>query len=78
MTNSLLGRVVRADRDYRYCLGAVLALSLAIAAVAYGLTHNDIVTALGGLLFVPTALLFAGIGLTGGTGRRDAEATESL
>jgi uncharacterized protein GlcG (DUF336 family) len=78
MSDSLLGRVVGADRDCRYCLGAVLALSLAIAAVAYGLTHNDIVTALGGLLFVPTALLLAGIGLTGGTGRRDTEATESL
>ncbi|SFK66175.1 hypothetical protein SAMN04487950_0454 [Halogranum rubrum] len=78
MIKALSDRVAEADRDCRYCLGAVLALSLAIGSVVYGLTHNDIVTALGGVLFVPTALLLAGIGLTGGTGRRDAEATESL
>ncbi|SEO19177.1 hypothetical protein SAMN04487948_1013 [Halogranum amylolyticum] len=78
MTGSLLDRVGGADWDCRYCLGALLALSVAVVSVVYGLTHSDIVTALGGLLFVPTAILLAGIGLTGGTGRRDAEATESL
>jgi len=38
--------------------------------------RSDVVTALGGLLFVPAAILFAGIGLTGGAERRDSEATE--
>jgi uncharacterized protein GlcG (DUF336 family) len=60
------GRRSLADRDCRYCLGAAVALSIAVASVAYGLTHQDVVTALGGLLFVPTAALLAGIGLAGG------------
>jgi uncharacterized protein GlcG (DUF336 family) len=78
MLESLVDRVARADRDCRYCLGAALALSIAIASLVYGFLHSDIVTALGGLLFVPTAVLLAGIGLTGGTGRQDAESTESV
>lgn len=61
-----VGRRPLADCDCRYCLGAAVALSIAVASVAYGLTHQDVVTALGGLLFVPTAALLAGIGLAGG------------
>jgi uncharacterized protein GlcG (DUF336 family) len=67
------GRVVSGKRDCRYCIGAFLALSVAAVSVVYGLTHQDLVTALGGLLFVPTAALLAGIGLTGGGITGDSE-----
>lgn len=61
------------EHDCRYCLGAVVSLAAAGVAVAYGLTHDDVVTALGGLLFVPPAILFAGIGLTGSKGHRRSD-----
>jgi uncharacterized protein GlcG (DUF336 family) len=64
------------ERDCRYCLGAAVSLAAA-AAVAYGLTHDDVVTALGGLLFVSPAILFAGIGLTGSSGHRRSDGSGS-
>jgi len=66
MDSTVLARLATGERDCRYCLGAALALGAAVVAVTYGLLHQDVVTALGGLLFVPTAVLLAGIGLTGG------------
>lgn len=77
MAGSLIDRAASADPDCRYCLGAGLALSIAVASLVYGYLHSDVVTALGGLLFVPAAILLAGIGLTGGAERRNSEATES-
>jgi len=64
--SDVAARIRAGDVDCRYCLGAAVALSAAAVAVAYGLTHQDLVTALGGLLFVPTAVLLAGIGLSAG------------
>lgn len=52
-------------RDCRYCLGALLSLAVAAGAVAYGLSNQDVVTALGGLLFLPPTVVFAGLGLRG-------------
>jgi hypothetical protein len=78
MRGYLPTRLTPGRRDCRYCLGALVSLSIAGVAVAYGLTHDDVVTALGGLLFVPTAVLLAGIGLTGGTGRRDSDGPGSV
>lgn len=66
MGSTVIERLAAGERDCRYCLGAVLALGAAVAAVGYGLLNQDLVTALGGLLFVPTAALLAGIGLSGG------------
>lgn len=77
MAGSLIDRAASADPDCRYCLGAGLALSIAVASLVYGYLHSDVVTALGGLLFVPAAVLLAGIGLIGGAERRDSEAAES-
>jgi hypothetical protein len=65
------------ERDCRYCLGAVVSLAAVGVAVVYGLTHDDVVTALGGLLFVPPAILFAGIGLTGSSGHRRSDGSGS-
>lgn len=56
-------------RAPRYWLGALLSLAVAVAAVAYGLTHQDTVTALGGLLFLPPAVVFAGLGVRGASVR---------
>jgi hypothetical protein len=77
MRQSGFDRFAVSDRDCRYCLAAALALSAGIAAVVYGLTHQDVVTALGGLLFLPAAVFLAGIGLTGGTATTGASRTES-
>ncbi|MFC6875334.1 hypothetical protein [Halobellus marinus] len=47
----------------RLCVPAVLALLVATAGIAYGVTNDDIVTALGATLFVPSAVILFGIGL---------------
>ena len=47
--------------DCRLCLPATLALAFAVVGVGYGLTHDDPATALGALLFVPSAVLLFGI-----------------
>jgi hypothetical protein len=39
----------------------VLSLLIAIAGVWYGLTNDDVVTALGALLFIPSAVLLFGV-----------------
>jgi hypothetical protein len=52
-------------------LAATVAAAFALGGLWYGLQHDDIVTVLGALLFVPAAGLLAGIGLTSGAdGRR--------
>jgi len=71
--STLVERLAAGERDCRYCLGALLALAAAAVAVGYGLRNQDVVTALGGLLFVPTAALLAGIGLSGGGVSRGRE-----
>jgi hypothetical protein len=40
---------------------AIVALGAGIGGIVFGLSHDDIVTALGALLFVPSALLLFGI-----------------
>jgi len=45
----------------RICVPAGTALLIAAAGVWYGLTHDDVVTALGALLFVPSAVLLFGV-----------------
>ncbi|AZQ15280.1 MULTISPECIES: hypothetical protein [Halorubrum] len=45
----------------RLLVPAVAALLAGLGGVAFGLAHDDIVTALGALLFVPSALLLFGI-----------------
>jgi ABC-type transport system involved in cytochrome bd biosynthesis fused ATPase/permease subunit len=45
----------------RLLIPAVVALGAGIGGVAFGLSHDDVVTALGALLFVPSALLLFGI-----------------
>jgi hypothetical protein len=71
MDASVVDRIATGERDLRYCLGGALALCGAGAAVAYGLADGDVVTALGGLLFVPAGLLLVGIGLAGGAAARE-------
>jgi hypothetical protein len=68
-----IGRPVADDVDYRFCLAGGVVLVATADLVAYGLASGDVVTALGALLFLPAALLFAGIGLSRGghrSGRR--------
>jgi hypothetical protein len=60
----LLARLRSIHVDRRLGLAAVVAASLATAAVTYGLLHNDIVTAISALPFVPAALLLVAIGLS--------------
>jgi uncharacterized membrane protein len=45
----------------RICVPAAVALCIAAAGVGYGLTHDDVVTALGALLFVPSAAILFGV-----------------
>ncbi|QCC48465.1 hypothetical protein [Halobellus limi] len=45
----------------RLCFPAVVALAIATAGIAYGVTNDDIVTALGASLFVPSAAILFGI-----------------
>jgi len=52
---------VRATLRSRLLIPAVVALGAGIGGVAFGLSHDDVVTALGALLFVPSALLLFGI-----------------
>jgi len=52
----------------RICVPAGAALFIAAAGVWYGLTHDDVVTALGALLFVPSAVLLFGVAV-----RRNAD-----
>ena len=45
----------------RLLVPAFVALSAGLGGVAFGVVHNDVVTALGALLFLPSALLLFGI-----------------
>lgn len=49
--------------DWRLAIPALVASAAAVGGVVFGLSHDDIVTALGALLFVPSALLLLGIAL---------------
>lgn len=40
---------------------AFVALAAGVGGVVFGLSHDDVVTALGALLFIPSALLLFGI-----------------
>ena len=55
-------RSVSLDRNL--ALAAAIALGLATTAVAYGLVHDDVVTIVSALPFVPAALLLVAIGLS--------------
>ncbi|MEF8785403.1 MAG: hypothetical protein V5A45_05670 [Haloarculaceae archaeon] len=67
--SKLVARIRTRDVDCRFCAGAAVVFAVAVAAIAYGLTHQDMVTALGALLLVPAAALLAAIGLSGGRER---------
>jgi hypothetical protein len=45
----------------RLLVAAAVAFAAGIGGIAFGLSHDDIVTVLGALLFVPSGLLLAGI-----------------
>jgi len=45
----------------RLLVAAVVAFGTGIGGIAFGLAHDDIVTVLGALLFVPSGLLLVGI-----------------
>jgi len=47
----------------RICIPATVTASIATAAIAFGLLTDDMVTALGALLLVPSAMLLFAIGL---------------
>ena len=47
----------------RVLVPGVVALVVAVVGVAYGIVADDVVTALGALLFVPSAALLFGIAL---------------
>jgi peptidoglycan/LPS O-acetylase OafA/YrhL len=66
--SKLVARLRTSDIDCRFCAGAAVVFLVAVAAIAYGLTEQDMVTALGALLLVPAAGLLAAIGLS-----RDSE-----
>jgi hypothetical protein len=71
MVIELVERLARGGLDRGFGLAALVAVALAVAGVAFGLAHDDVVTALGALLFLPVAAILLGIGLrTGGRGRR--------
>jgi len=54
-------RLVSSVLACRISVPAGAALLIAAAGVWYGLTHDDVVTALGALLFVPSAVLLFGV-----------------
>ncbi|WP_435160701.1 hypothetical protein [Halorubrum sp. SY-15] len=58
---SLARRAAAVDR--RVLVPGVVALVVAVVGVAYGIVADDAVTALGALLFVPSAALLVGIAL---------------
>jgi len=60
---SLRSELKRRVLGCRICLPALLAASIATSGVVYGLLTDDMVTALGALLLVPSAILLFAIGL---------------
>ena len=59
LRNTLRRRVL----GCRICVPALFTAGIATAAIAYGLLTDDMVTALGALLLVPSAILLFAIGL---------------
>jgi len=59
LRNTLKRRVL----GCRICLPALFTAGIAAAAIAYGLATDDMVTALGALFLVPSAVLLFAIGL---------------
>lgn len=64
----LAARLRSGDIDCRFCVAAVVVFGVAVVAIGYGLTRQDIVTALGALLLIPAAALLAAIGISGDGG----------
>ena len=60
---SLRTAVKRRLLGCRLCLPALFTASIATAAIVVGLLTDDMVTALGALLLVPSAILLFAIGL---------------
>lgn len=53
----------RRVRGCRLCLPALFTAGIATTAIVYGTATDDMVTALGALLLVPSAILLFAIGL---------------
>jgi len=60
---ALRSRLKRRILGCRICIPALFTAGIATTAIVYGLTTDDMVTALGALLLVPSAILLFGIGL---------------
>jgi len=60
---SLRSRLKRRLLGCRICIPALFTAGIATAAIVYGLRADDMVTALGALLLVPSAVLLFAIGL---------------
>ena len=60
---SLLNTLKRRVRGCRLCLPALFTAGIATTAIVVGLLTDDMVTALGALLLVPSAILLFAIGL---------------
>jgi len=68
---SLRTALSRRVRRCRICVPALFTAAIAASAIVYGLRADDMVTALGALLLVPSVILLFAIGL------REAGAVES-
>jgi hypothetical protein len=62
--SALFARLRSARIDRHLALAAAVAVTFATAAMVYGVLHDDVVTAISALPFVPAALLLIGIGLS--------------
>ena len=60
---SLRHRAKRRILGCRICIPGLFTAGIATAAIVFGLLTDDMVTALGALLLVPSAVLLFGIGL---------------
>lgn len=60
---SLRRKLKRRVLGCRLCLPALFTAGIATAAIVFGLLTDDMVTALGALLLVPSAILLFAIGL---------------
>ncbi|MFC6758123.1 MULTISPECIES: hypothetical protein [Haloarcula] len=60
---SLGDKVKRRVLGCRICIPALFTAGIASTAIVYGLLTDDMVTALGALLLVPSAILLFAIGL---------------
>jgi hypothetical protein len=62
--STLLTRLRSVRINRHLALAAAVAISFATAAVVYGILHDDVVTAISALPFVPAAFLLIAIGLS--------------